>query len=220
MRLVYVLPVLMLTACGFESPTWMPSGYSYANSEYKAQPGPEAAPIGYPYSAARNDYVNSMWTDTARALLNDLESQTGLSAQPIFVADLENKNAFNMSFDNALREELRARGYTLAPEAAGNVELKYQAFKAEDENKRPAYPYNDDEGNKESLKPYKPENAEPYVFVMTLFKDNVAFGEVRKTQVMPGFGYVAREGNILPAPRVDGRTAPVNETKALDPWSR
>ncbi len=199
MRVVFVLPLLLLTACGAASPTWMPAGHTWHNDEYKAQPGPEADNLGYAYSADRNSYINSMWSDMARSLVDDLESQTGMSAQPIYVEKLPDANAFNLSLDEALRTELQARGYTLVNGPEEAVHLKYQGFQKQDEGKRAQPVYN---GDIPPTKTWKPENAREFVFVLTLLNNGAAFGEVRRTHVMPAFGYVAGEGNLVPAPRV------------------
>ncbi|MGB4057190.1 MAG: hypothetical protein WBK77_03815 [Alphaproteobacteria bacterium] len=205
MRAIKTLPaILLLTACGPVSPTWMPAGYSWHNDTYKAQPGPESENLGYAYSPARNDYMVMMWAGVARSLVDDLENKTGMSQQAVYLEKLPETNAFNLSLDHALREELRARGYTLVNSPAESLHVKYQAFKPEDEKERIEIPYNGD--LEEQRKPWNPEQTEEYTFVMTLLRDGAAFGETRSNHALPGYGYVAGEGNILPALHVmDGK---------------
>jgi hypothetical protein len=200
MRAVLLSSLLLLTACGYESPTWMPAGYAYHNDYYKAQPGPEADTLGYDYTPARNDYIGTMWRDVADALVTDLENKTGMSAQPVYVERLPSANAFNLSLDNALRDELRERGYTLVTSKQDAVGIQYQAFKAEDEGKRNDVGYNGDAD--EQLKPFNPEKSERFTFVLTLVDNGAAFGEIRRTELLPGYGYVSGEGNLVPAPRI------------------
>ncbi len=200
MRVIYLLPVLMLTACGYASPTWMPAGYAYHNDEYKAQPGPAADNLGYDYSPERNDQMTGMWAEVASSLVNDLESQTGISAQPVYLEKLAHSNAFNLSLDNALRDELRARGYTLTDTPRDVIRIKYQAFEKGDEGKVPHVVYNGDE--EIDSKAWKPAKTREFVFVLTLLKQGIAFEEVRSERQLPAYGYVHGEGTILPAPRV------------------
>jgi hypothetical protein len=201
MRALAFLPsVLLLTACGAASPTWMPAGYSYHNDVYKAQPGPEADTLGYDYTPARNEYMEEMWAGIADTLILDLETKTGMAPQAVYLEKLPGSNAFNLSLDNALREKLRERGYTLAAAPGNDVVIKYQAFKVGDENKRVETKYNGDVD--ELNKPWNPEQPEKFTFVLTLVRNNAAFGEIRRTEILPAYGYVEGEGNILPAPRV------------------
>lgn len=200
MRVISLLPVLLLTACGYTSPTWMPAGYSWHNDEYKAQPGPEADNLGYAYTPDSNEEMVAMWREVAVELVTDLETQTGLSPQPLHVQKLPGSNAFNLSLDNALRDELRARGYTLTDSSEGATQIKYQAFQTGDEKKGPVVLYNGDE---EVLrKASNPGKMREFVFVLTLLQNNAAFGEVRRTRTLPAYGYVHGEGVIIPAPRL------------------
>jgi hypothetical protein len=213
MRAIYLLPVLLLTACGYESPTWMPAGYAYHNDEYKAQPGPAADSLGYAYSPERNAQMTDMWAGVATSLADDLETQTGLSPQPVYLEKLTHSNAFNLSLDNALRDELRARGYMLADSPQGATHIKYQAFEVGDEGKGPVVLYNGDE-NVDS-KAWKPAKTREFVFVLTLIKDGVAVSEARSVRPLPAYGYVHGEGTIVPAPRVQAApsgAAPESET--------
>jgi hypothetical protein len=208
MRVIYVLPLLLLTACGYESPTWMPMGYSYHNDEYKAQPGPEADNLGYDYTEARNDHIVATWRSIASDLITELEQKTGMSPQPVYIEQLPDVNAFNLSLDNALREEFVARGYTLVETAeGGGTHLKYQAFDVGDEKKRPAVVYNGDEDV--LTKPYDPEKRREFVFVLTALQDGAAFSEVRAKRNIPAYGYVHGEGTTVPATRIFEGNEPV-----------
>ncbi len=194
------LPLFLLAACGAASPTWMPAGYSYHHDEYKAQPGPQAQTLGYPYNAAHNAYMTALWADVAASLVEDMEAKTGIAPQAVYVQKLPESNAFNLSLDNALRDELRARGYTLAQAADGNIVIRYQAFKAGDEKKRTRILYN---GDAEELnKPWNPEKTQVFTFVLILARDGAAFSEIRSQHVLPSYGYVSGEGALVPAPRI------------------
>ncbi|MGB4107630.1 MAG: hypothetical protein WBK55_07520 [Alphaproteobacteria bacterium] len=211
MRALYLLPVLMLTACGYASPTWMPAGYAYHNDVYKAQPGPAADSLGYAYTPERNDQMIGMWAEVAAGLVNDLESQTGISPQPVYLEKLAHSNAFNLSLDNALRDELRARGYMLKDTAQDATQIKYQAFEVGDENKGPPVLYNGDE--EVDNRAWKPAKSREFVFVLTLFKNGAALSEARSIRPLPAYGYVHGEGTIVPSPRVM-EAAPVAEAPA------
>ena len=221
MRVLALLPsVLLLSACGAASPTWLPAGYSYHNDVYKAQPGPEADPIGYNYTPARNEHMETIWDGVADTLIADLEAKTGMTPQMVYLEKLPNSNAFNLSLDNALRDNLRERRYTLTSAPNNDVVIKYQGFKVGDENKRVQQKSN---GDMEELnKPWNPEKPEKFTFVLTLVRNGAAFGEVRRTEILPAYGYVEGEGNILPAPRVmegqsaEGQPAQTQATQGLN----
>lgn len=196
--LVFSFLILALTGCrSVWDPTFMPSGYTWHNDVYKAPPGPEAQSLGYDYSAARNEGQVEMWQGIARGLIDSLEAQSGLSAQQIYIEKPAAVNAFNSSLDYALREELRARGYTLAS-APGGASLQAQAFAPKDEKLHISQPFNGDVP--QERKPWNPEKESEFVFVLTLLQDGKPVNEVRSTQQMPAYGYIAGEGNVAPWP--------------------
>ena len=109
----------------------MPTGYAHVNKEYKAAPGPEARDIGYEYSADTNDQIVQLWRVTAADLVSKLEAQTGITPQTLYLETLPNNGAFNATYDEVLRAELRGRGYRLASSPGGTPHLRYEAFIAD-----------------------------------------------------------------------------------------
>lgn len=164
--LPFLICVPVLCACqALTGPSFMPTGYAYHSEVYKAQPGPEAPGIGYDYTAQENENALQGWRFVAGDLIDQLESQTGLGPQEIYLKPLPYANAFNQSFDYALRSELLARGYVLATSGRDDMlMLQYEAFLPEDRGvvKQPVY-----NGDQEKVQmPLKPE--QPTGFVMTL----------------------------------------------------
>lgn len=124
-----LLSLLALSGCrSVWDPTFMPAGYSYHQEKYKSPPGPEAADIGYKYSADKNEAVLGEWRGALRDLLlkaraNDL----GVPQTVALQTDLE-QSAFQGTYDSMLREELRSGGHVLTNEAAGAPALFYSAY--------------------------------------------------------------------------------------------
>ena len=106
--------VFALNGCkAIMNPTFMPSGYTYHQDTYKSPPGPEASSIGYDYNQLKNDEIVQVWLATADEMVGELEKAGNVSAGPVYVTPPRKENAFTQSYDHALRNALRARGYTL-----------------------------------------------------------------------------------------------------------
>ena len=106
---------LSLNACkSFMAPTFIPSGYTYHHDEYKSPPAENPWGIGYDYIRESNKAMLDDWRDVASDLTDKLESSASLGASPVFLSSPTLDNAFTISLDHALREEFRARGYTLS----------------------------------------------------------------------------------------------------------
>jgi len=117
---------LSLNACkSIMDPTFMPSGYTYHHDEYKSPPAGNPWGIGYDYTRESNKAMLDQWRAVASDLTDKLESTASLGASPIFLSSPILDNAFTISLDHALREELRARGYTLSS-LPTNESLKIQ----------------------------------------------------------------------------------------------
>jgi hypothetical protein len=124
-----------------------------------------------------------------------MEGETGITAQNVYVESLPESNAFNLSLDNALREELRARGYTLTETPQEALHLSYRAFLPEDERKVVQTQYN---GDQEQLNtPWNPEDAQRFVFALVVKRDGAVFDETRIIREVPAYGYVSGEGNVV-----------------------
>jgi hypothetical protein len=198
---VFSLALLALSGCRtLMDPNFLPSGYTYhnVNHSYKAPPGPAADDIGYDYSFDQNAAVLTIWAEVARDLLNQIEERTGLGAQDVYLERLPEHNAFNASFDDALRAELRSRGYVLADAPQDRLHLRYGAFLPEDENARRTLTYNDDPEI-----PMHPENRDKpsgFIVVLTALHNGIVLDEARGIYDMPAYGYVSGAGRIDVAP--------------------
>ncbi len=137
--------VFSLNACkSVMNPSFLPSGYTYHHDIYKAPPAGEPWHIGYDYSRAENAEILSEWADAASDIINRLEASNAIGGSPIFLSSPHIDNAFSLSLDHALREELRARGYYLAatPEEQA-TKLAISSYDPEFKDKMRSYDLND-----------------------------------------------------------------------------
>lgn len=174
---------LMLSACG--SPTFMPAGYAHHNNVYKAQPGPEAHNLGYEYSAQTNADIVSKWENVAGQLIDELQGQSGIAPQAIYIHPTK-KNAFNHTFDHALRTALTARGFTLVNQAGDAYEIAYSAKSQLDPALKPKPFYNGDVEPSETIET-PPEHE--FLLFLTLLQNGVPLGTGAGTYVLPSYGY-------------------------------
>lgn len=186
---------LALTGCVPEwGPTFMPSGYTYHQEEYKAQPGPKAPDIGYEYSAGKNAEVLAAWNIIVSDLIDQMERDMGLGPQPVYVDQLPDTNAFNGAYDHSLREELRNRGYTLVTDPADHLHVRYEAFRSHEEKLRNRTYYNGEE--LVERKPYNPASNHDFIFAMTILRSGKAIGEVWTSNSIPAYGYEAPKSSL------------------------
>ena len=125
-----ILLALSLTGCNaLLNPAFLPTSYAYNQSADKSASGSHARTIGYEYSEEKNASVLTQWRIVTDDFLTQIEEQTGLAPTTVYLHDTLKDSAFNNSFDFALRESLRAKGYTLE-NAAGvfDVRLIYEAI--------------------------------------------------------------------------------------------
>lgn len=194
-----LLSILALTGCrSVWDPTFMPAGYTYHHEDYKSPPGPEAADIGYKYTAAENEAVMQKWRHAVRDLLlraraNDLDVPQNVFVQ----TDLE-PSAFQGTYDSILREELRSYGHALTESGDGPA-LFYSAYDPENQGRverDPAKGYNGDKEpyfNNQSLVPPK-GNIE---LVLGLVQDGKWIKKVSGIYELPLYGF--RPGGYVPA---------------------
>ena len=157
--LLLALAPLALSGCElFMNPSAMPSGYTYHQDVYKAAPGPNSKELGYDYSLAKNDEILLVWRESIGDLVNQFEEEIGSTAQAIYIEPLPSDSAFNNTYDDVLREELSARGYTLAPVAGTAPHLRYEAFLPDEKN---------------ALAPGADKSARDFVLVLTLLDPTV-----------------------------------------------
>lgn len=170
-----------------------PSGYQYYHEAYKAQPARPAPDIGYEYNREKNNEVIAEWQPVAAQMVAGLQTQLGIQPQPVYLKLLPNKNAFNLTLDYALREELRAQGFTLVEKADGVILLKPEAYRPEDKTMSWQFrPFNGDKDNFKKL----PEPAKPDQFKFSLLaaRGDSVIGKVENLVPLPAYGYVRGEG--------------------------
>ncbi len=125
------LLVLVLSGCApIWDPTFMPAGYAHHGNVYKSQPGPEARPIGYKYSAEENAAVVEGWRHAVADLLLRAKANDLHPADPVYLTTNMGAGPSQSTFDLALREELSAAGYVLVRDEAAGKPLFYSAARA------------------------------------------------------------------------------------------
>jgi hypothetical protein len=110
---------IALAACDHIGPTPMPTGYSYHNQKYKAQPGPDAvtpyeeinapAPLvgqTAPMASDASIAMGAAWQPAFNEILMKIESKFGKLVDPVFVMPSGHVEA-----DAALRSVMNERGY-------------------------------------------------------------------------------------------------------------
>lgn len=196
---VWIIPLLSLFALNGCSnniqdftPGWMPTLYKYQHEEYKAPPPRDVPDVGYEYSKGMNDDVMIVWQAIADNLVTGLEQNANLTPRPVYIESLPDHNAFNASYEFALRDVFRQKGYTLVNEPARAVHVRYEAYRDQDANLRNEIDFNNEEDN--FLDPFYKRHPHDFTFVLTAGSDDQLLGQSYfKTQV-PAYGYVADEG--------------------------
>lgn len=198
LALIACLSLGLISCRSLVDPSFMPAGYTHHGDTYKAPPGPKAKNIGYDYSAAENDEMLAIWRGAVADLVDQLESQSGLSPQGIYVHDSLARNAFNTSYDHVIREELRARGYVLENHAsAAPLQLWYEAH-VPVEVSATAKPEPITYNGGQAVRDHNPKTKAPvlrpnedFVLILNLARDDTLFGKAAGVYELPSHGYEA-----------------------------
>ena len=126
MRIFLSLMALILVSGCLNEPSAMPSGSYRAQEKHKSTDGPVARDIGYAYTVEENEKVLRMWEDVVASLVDQLETK-GLGAQDVYIVPKFPENAFFLTYDHVLRQELRARGYGLVNDVRGIPVISFDA---------------------------------------------------------------------------------------------
>lgn len=170
-----------------------PSQYTYYHKPYKAQPARPAPEIGYNYTHDKNQKVLGEWQAVVAPVVASLQTDLGLTPQPVYLKVMPNKNAFNLTLDHALREELRAQGFTLSSTADNAVILKPEAYLPEDKTMSFQFrPLNGDKDNFKKL--LQPEKSKQFKISLVAVKGSRVIGRVENMASPPAYGYVRGEG--------------------------
>lgn len=192
------------TACSEDfslRPSYFPTAYKYEHETYKAAPGPEAPDIGYKYNRIDNASVMGVWMEIADALVSKLEATGNVGAGAVYIERLAESNAFNESYDVSLRQAFRDRGYTLVGMASPDaLHIRYEGYRTQDAQLRNKEDYNE-EANP-FLKPYYPEKAADFTFVLTAAQGGQVIGQSYVERTIPAYGYIADEGQHEKAERI------------------
>lgn len=194
------LPVLALTGCTspLSNPTYMPAGYAYHQALYKTQPGPEAASIGYEYSAEQNAAVQESWRGAVSDLVLRARAHDMLD-RPVFLTTDIKAGPFASAYDFALREELRAAGAVLAAHAYEGRELFYSAYDpAGGSSVKSSDSYNDKLSYSDSETESSPSAPSKMMKLVLATVENGAVGtRVSTMQEIPLYGFKPGEHNVF-----------------------
>lgn len=184
-----VLGVCMLAGCKsmFYKPYVVPTGYTYHKNDYKFSGPDMAEEIGYTYTAEENAKIVEMWRPKVAELINNLEMQTGMRDGAVYIVQADQKTAHYMTFDHILRDELRARGYTISSDPAHGKTLAYDILD-------PAYidDIRDIEKKNDIVtqnKPYIETDYKEMMLQLVLSDAEALVAEVSGVYVLPMFGY-------------------------------
>ena len=183
--------VLSLTGCKpVWDPTFMPSGYTHHHKEYKTPPGPEAAPIGYEYSAEQNADVVEHWRKAASDLVLRAKAHDIRPTRSIYLTTDLPHGAFQSAFDHALRDELQAHGYLLADDPVEAETLFYSAYDPSD----PGIPestlnVNHDDARHANVEGGFLAPAKKFELVLGTVTDGIMGTKVSHIYEVPSFGF-------------------------------
>ncbi len=126
-KTISFLSIFMLTGCYmFDSPTPLPSGYTYHDTEYRSRPGPEEKSLGYEYSEEKNAQILTELQAVANDLIDKVEAEFNIHTDTVYLAPVgTGADAFTLSMDYVLREALKNRGYILSSSAKSSLGLRF-----------------------------------------------------------------------------------------------
>lgn len=183
---------LSLTACkSLMDPTFLPSGYTHHQKDYKSPHADAPWSIGYDYTHAQNADIVGKWRVVASDIVTKLEATELLAKTSVFLSSPTLDNAFTLSLDNALREELRSRGhYLVSVPDMESLKLQVSTYDPEFKDAIQSYEFNDiEEGNPE---PPKLVNKDMVIKVDGLIV-NAPVTLVESTYNLPLYGYQDRQ---------------------------
>jgi len=180
--------LIMLAGCEY-----FPTGYAHLNKEYRSPKGEKAEPIGYPYRSYANAAIVEQWRPVASQLVDQLRDELNIQPQQVFVKMLPDQNAFNATFDFAIREELRMRGFSFAKTEGHVLTIEPEALQPVPWT--PALMQTDfnDEGKvplSRISEGWLKNHDGKFLMGLILTRDGVLVGEVKGHHVVPYYGYV------------------------------
>lgn len=183
--------VLALTGCKpLWDPTFMPAGYTHHQKEYKTPPGPEAASIGYEYSAQQNADVVESWRKATSDLVLRAKAHDIRPTQPVYLRTDLPHSAFQSAFDHALRDELQAHGYLLADDPVDAVILFYSAYDPSDSGPpESTLNVNNDDAHHANVDGDFLPPARNFELVLSTVNDDMMGTKVSHIYEVPSFGF-------------------------------
>lgn len=170
------------------TPNAIPKGYTYSHDRYKAPPSPEADDIGYEYSDYQNREVVNTWRLKAKQMADWLEENAEIQPKALFIDYPKYHTAQYATFDFALREELKNRGYTLMPTPDNTIALRYLIEKIS--TPWVEYPYpNDETRAKRPAEPYVDAVQDEMRLGLALYDGDLEILRVYQDHIVPTYGY-------------------------------
>ena len=181
------LGALFLTSCRtVMDPTVVPAGYTRSGEYYKSAEGPEADDLGYEYSRRKNTVIVNAWKKIAADMIDKVQTEAAMVPDTIYV-EQNTSNAFNNSFDHALRQALIERGFYVTNTPGATYNLSYDAYPegTEIEALR-QHDYNDGLHARESA---AVRDSDKYVLTLHLAKEGQLLGSGSGLYNPPPYGY-------------------------------
>lgn len=193
MRFFVFASILVLALAGCKpiwDPTFMPSGYAHHQKEYKTPPGPEAADIGYDYSAEKNEAVLEEWRKAASDLVLRAKAHDIRPMQPVYLTTDLPHGAFQSAFDHALRGEMQSHGYLLADDPVDAQTLFYSAYDPTDPGAAEStYNVNDDDARHANAAGDYLATSKEFELVLSTVNDGVMATKVSHIYTVPSYGF-------------------------------
>lgn len=135
---------LLLSACSFDEPGPMATGYAHHQGIYKTIPGAEPKDLGFDYSRSLSVESAEHWRVATRDLTLKAALDAGIAGAPVYIQRPERETPLTRAMDNYLREALVNIGIGLLSQPGGGPTIRYDAALYEPEEDRQVFSATDD----------------------------------------------------------------------------
>lgn len=187
-----VMAFMFLGACQnyIVKPNVMPSAYAHHNQKYKTIPSPEAENLGYEYSDEKNKAVLDSFRQKVAEMVSQIEEHNDIlrSLRVVHIYTPTDHDAQSAAFDHVLRDELRARDYTLSLDPGEGLILGY-LIKEPDLTKK-YVDFGDMNKDHRDTPHYKRlYEYEPMIVELSLFEGSELLDTMSAVYNLPMYGY-------------------------------
>lgn len=126
--LVLGASVLGISACNYNHPTQMPSGYTYHHDTYKSATPPLSSKITIEQRKYMDETQAEQFRSAVYDLLERVTMRAGMPPKPVYIQAPTPMNTFYANIDNDLRESMRHIGYAISDTPTGAYIFTYEAL--------------------------------------------------------------------------------------------